>query len=265
MKMAHIISLAFKGIVRDRIFHGILFTAALFALVPSISSLSMRQGTELSITLSLSLISFILLLVSVFVGGTSLWRDIGRRYTFSVLSLPMSRTVYLVGSFLGIALSVLAIGAFLGTIATGVIWITSKLYPPEHAVNWGYISLTIFFASLKFIFLTAWAFFFSTFSTSFFLPVFGTITTYFAGSALQQVYEYIISPTARDFNPFIKDAVKVLYYLLPNLSSFDLHVYAIYGVPLQFEGILMTLAYFLVYTMIVMTIASIIFQKREIT
>ena len=85
--MFDVVRITLKGIFRDRVFHGILMAALILPLVPSISQLSMRQVTELSITLSLSLISFILLLLAVFLGGTSLWKDMERRYTFSVLSL----------------------------------------------------------------------------------------------------------------------------------------------------------------------------------
>ncbi len=57
--MQNVIHITLKGIFRDRVFHGILVTAVLFLIIPSIATLSMRQVTELSLTLSLSLISFI--------------------------------------------------------------------------------------------------------------------------------------------------------------------------------------------------------------
>jgi len=72
--------------------------------IPSIAELSMRQSTELAITLSLSLISLIQLLLAIFLGATSIWKDIERRYTFSVLSLPISRSAFLAGRFFAIAL-----------------------------------------------------------------------------------------------------------------------------------------------------------------
>src|SRR5512147_2633812 len=102
--MWQIFNITFKGIFRDRIFKGIAICSFFFLLIPSVTSLSMRQVTELSINLSLSLISFMLLLLSVFLGGTSLWKDMERRYSYSVLGLPVSRTSYLLGKFFGIGL-----------------------------------------------------------------------------------------------------------------------------------------------------------------
>ncbi|HCB31456.1 MAG TPA: hypothetical protein DEP50_12775, partial [Acinetobacter lwoffii] len=76
--MISILQITLKGIFRDRIFQGIMALAVLFLLIPFAASLSMRQTTELSITLSLSLISFIMLLLAVFLGATSIWKDIER-------------------------------------------------------------------------------------------------------------------------------------------------------------------------------------------
>src|ERR1035437_8053441 len=105
--MVTIIHITLKGIFRDRVFQGIMVLAVLFLLIPSAASLSMRQMTELTTTLSLSLISFIMLLLAVFLGATSIWKDIERRYTFSVLSLPLSRSTYLIGRFFGVAIFLL--------------------------------------------------------------------------------------------------------------------------------------------------------------
>jgi len=67
--MRNFFDVTLKSILRDRVFHGIGFAAFLFLLIPSVASLSMRQMTELSINLSLSLLSFILLLLALFLGG----------------------------------------------------------------------------------------------------------------------------------------------------------------------------------------------------
>jgi len=135
--MLNIISITLKGIFRDRIFQGIMALAVLFLFVPSAASLSMRQVTELSITLSLSLISFIMLLLAVFLGATSIWKDIERRYTYSVLSLPLSRTTYLVGRFFGIALFLLLTAVFLGAVSMLVIKVSSTIYPPSRPLYCG--------------------------------------------------------------------------------------------------------------------------------
>ncbi len=261
--MTTIIGVTLKGILRDRVFQGIMVIACAFLLIPGIASLSMRQVTELSLTLSLSLLSFILLLLSVFLGGTSLWKDIERRYTFSVLGLPLSRHGYLLGRFCGTALFVLLAATVLGIAACIVVAYTSSFYPPDRPIVWSTMALCILFDALKYILLVAVAFLFSTVSTSFFLPVFGTIATFLAGSVTHQVYEYIQSPASNNLSPAAKHIATGLYYLLPNFVAFDLKVNTIYSLPVPVAGQLLTVAYFVVYVGILLSLSALIFMQRE--
>jgi ABC-type transport system involved in multi-copper enzyme maturation permease subunit len=260
----HLALLTFWGVFRDKVFRGILLTGFVFLLIPSISTLSMRQVTELSLTLTLSLTSFILLLLSIFLGGTTLWKDMERRYTFGILSMPISRTSYVLGKFAGIAGFIFLTAMLLGAVCCLVVWYVSGAYPPDRPVVWSNVLLAIFFDMLKYILLIAYACFFSTVSTSFFLPIFGTISTFLVGSATQGVYEYVHSAAGQSFSPFFTKTVTLLYYLLPNFSAFDLNVNAIYAVGLSLTGLALTCGYFSVYTAILLTLSSIIFSRREI-
>ena len=262
--MFSIIQITLKGIFRDRVFQGIMALGVLFLFIPSAASLSMRQVTELSITLSLSLISFILLMLSVFLGATSLWKDMERRYTFSVLSLPISRTSYLLGRFFGLALFLVLTSVVLGAVSMLVIKVASGIYPSDRPVVWGYLLLAIVFATLKYILLVAVALLLSTVSTSFFLPIFGTICTFLASGVTQQVYEYVNSPASQQtVAPLVKAAASGIYYLLPNLAGFDLKVNAIYSIAPNMQGLGLTLGYFVAYTAILLGAAALLFQRRE--
>ena len=262
--MKQIILITLKGIFRDRIFQGIMALAVLFLIIPTAASLSMRQVTELSITLSLSLISFIMLLLAVFLGATSIWKDIERRYTFSVLSLPMSRPAYLVGRFLGVALFMLITALFLGAMAMITIKSASFIYPPARPLLWSAIVAAIVFDALKYIIVVAVTMLLATVSTSFFLPVFGAISTYLAGTLTQQVYDYIQTPSAQaDVSAIVRKGALLFYYLLPNLSGFDLKVHAIYALPINVQGAILTVIYFVVYTGIILSIGMLLFARRE--
>ncbi len=259
--MRQIISITFKGIFRDRVFRGIAVSALFFILIPWISSLSMRQVVELSITLSLSLLSIMMLLLSVFLGGSSLWKDTERRYTYSVLGLPLTRTSYLLGKFFGIALYLLLTSLVLGAVGGIVIKYVSVIYPPLRPVVWLNVFLSFLFVALKYILLVAVAFLLSTVSTSFFLPIFGSLAVFFAGSASQEAYDFLVS--AKSYSRVIKETATVLYYILPNFSAFDLSANAIYGIGLSPSGVMLTMGYFVIYTAMILTLASIVFSRRE--
>ncbi len=255
---------SFKGVWRDRIFQGILVVSAFFLVVPVISSLSMRQVTELSVTLSLSLISFILLLLSVFLGGTALWKDIERRYTFSVLGLPIARHHYVIGKFLAIASFVFLTVLALGLVALAVIWYSSTVYPPFRPLIWSNIILCLLFDGLKYIILLAFGVLLSTLSTSFFLPVFGSISIYLVGSASQQVFDFLKTAAGQQLPETLRFIAEGLYYLLPNFSAFDLKVYAVYSLEPSWSGLALTALYGIIYSVILITLASFLFARREL-
>jgi Cu-processing system permease protein len=261
--MLQVMRVTLQGIFRDRVFHGILVVALLFPLIPGISQLSMRQVTSLSITLALSLISFILLLLAVFLGGTSLWKDLERRYSYSVLSLPITRTSFLLGKFLGIALFLVLSAFVLGCVALAVVWVVSGNDPPDRPVLWGTLVCAVCFDALKYILLVAVALLLSTVSTSFFLPIFGTISAFLVGNISQQVYDYVHSAAGQSLPLFARNCATGLYYLLPNFSAFDLKVNAIYSLPVSLGGIALTLGYAMVYTALVFSLAAAVFCRRE--
>jgi hypothetical protein len=117
---------------------------------------------------------------------------------------------------------------------------------------------------MKYIVLVSISFLLSSVSTSFFLPVFGTISAFLAGCATQQVYDFIHSPSGRTLSPIVRKAASFFYYVLPNFSAFDLKVNAIYGIPLSVHGLLYTGAYFASYVCITLSLAVIIFVRREL-
>jgi Cu-processing system permease protein len=180
-----------------------------------------------------------------------------------VLSLPMERSAYLIGKFIAVALFLLLTTLLLGALACSVVWLSSGIYPAERPILWYNLIICIIFSALKYIVLVAYAFLFSTVSTSFFLPIFGAISVFMAGNATQQVYDYIHSPAGSSLSPLIKQAASLFYYILPNFSAFDLQVNAIYGIALSGKAVVLPFIYFCIYTPLLIVVAAVIFARRE--
>jgi ABC-type transport system involved in multi-copper enzyme maturation permease subunit len=253
----------YLGLLRDRLFHGIAVVVAIFALIPSTSVLSMRQVGELGITLALSANSFILLLIAIFLGGTALWKDIDRRYIHSALGLPISRTTYLLGKFCGVALFLLVAATILAALVTATIWFVTSADPTGRTLLWTNILLALFFDALKYLVLMAAAFLLSAVSTSFFLPIFGTITLFLAGTITQEMYDYLQTPAAQSLSPSVHRLATGIYYLLPNFTIFDLKANAIYSLPIGANAIVLTLLYGLAYGGLLLSAAALLFARRE--
>jgi Cu-processing system permease protein len=259
-----IVTVTMKGLLRDRVLQGILVVALVFLVIPSISTLSMRQVTELALTLCLSLFSFILLLLAVFLGGVSLWRDVERRYTHTVLTMPRSRACYLLERFAGISLFLLGTAVFLGLLTVLVVLLVSGQYPPDRPVSWVTVVAALGFDAMKCLLLVAFAVLFSSVSTSFFLPIFCTIAIYLVGGSTQQVYDYVLSPAGQLLSPLTQNLAKVLYYILPNFSAFDLKVNAIYALPFDSSALTLTFGYGFLYITFVLIAAAAVYSRREL-
>lgn len=260
-----IVQATLRAILRDRVLHALVGAALLiFLLVPAFSLFSMRQVQELAITLALSTISLSLLVLTIMLGGFAVWRDVERRYTASVLGLPVSRAGYLLGKFAAVAVFLALCAAVLTTVSAAVIVFSSGLYPSDLPLVWSNLLAAVVADVCKFTLLAAFALLFSSLSTSFFLPVFGTLAVYFAGSASQEVMEYVTGEFGQKLSAPVRALGEGLYYVLPNFSAFNLKVQAIYALPLSLPGLAFTFLYFLIYTGLLLTLAVRVFERREL-
>jgi ABC-type transport system involved in multi-copper enzyme maturation permease subunit len=258
--------LTFIWALRDRLFIAVLSVAMLLILlVPAFSMFSMRQVQELAITLTLSSVSFVLLILAILLGSSSIWRDIERRYTASVLTLPISRHSYVLGKFCGISFFLAATGVLLALAGAAVVMLISTQYPSDVPVHWENIFLAVTADILKYIMLAAIAMFFSALSTSFFLPMFGSIAVFLAGSGSQEVFEFVSGQYGKTLAPESVALIKGAYYLLPNFSAFNLKIQAIYGLPHSATGLFLTALYFIVVTFIALSGCMVLFARRQLS
>jgi ABC-type transport system involved in multi-copper enzyme maturation permease subunit len=259
--MKNIIFLTLKTTIKDRIFLVILSMLLLFTSVPVFASFSMRQIQEIAITISITLNSFILLFLAMFGGVATIWRDIERKHTYTILSYPITRHSYFLGRFIGFIIIMLIITVLNFMVSCVMINIAASTYKSQLPIVWGSIGIAFFMTFLKYVLLMGYGFFFSAFSTSFFTPFFSTIAIYVAGNASQGVYDYIMKSS--EHSETLKNIIKGVYYIFPNFSSFDFTAYATYALPINYQSVLMTIVYFSIYLMIIASFGIIVFSKRD--
>ncbi len=253
------------AILRDRILHAMIgVSVVMILLVPSLSSFSMRQVQELAITLSLSTVSLSLLILTLLLGASSIWRDVERRYTTSILTLPLSRSTYLLSRFASIAIFLVVTTLLLALGSFVVIKLAAASYPSDVPIHWGNIALALVANLFKYLLLAAFALLLSAVSTSFFLPFFGTVAIYLCGSASQEVYEYVSSQFGQGVSPLAAKAVTVTYYLIPNLAAYDFQIQAVYGLDIPLDGLALVVLYTFIYTGILLGLAVFAFNRRQL-
>jgi ABC-type transport system involved in multi-copper enzyme maturation permease subunit len=264
--MHSLLTLNLKWIIRDRILQALTAVSLLLILlVPVLSAFSMRQSRELAVTLSLSFISFVLLVFTLVLGSTMLWRDIERRYTYAVLSLPLDRGNYIVAKYLAAVICIFTAAAIIGLCAVPVITFSALQESADFPLQWGRIGLVVLMDCLKYSLLAAVAILISTVSTSFFMPFFTSVALYLTGSASQEVYEVISSGTSLQLPGMVRTAARFVYFCIPNFGSFNFKLQAIYPIPLDAVHVAYQISYFLVYTTICLSLSIWLFSRRELT
>ena len=266
-KISAIVKATFLGGVRDRTLFGIFILGLLLVLtVPIFSYFSMRQTTEVAAGYSLSVISLIGLLLTVFMGGTLISRDIDRKGIHTVVTLPISRTQYMIGKFLALALLLAVSLVILHLLAAVAIFLTALKYPPSQPLSWQSYLLVMVFEYAMLLVISGVSILLNSFATSTFLPMALTIAVYCIGQSTAVVKDYLDKvPQAERPSQVVTILAKASYYLFPNLSAFDLKAVFVYSLPVDLEYRLMVLLYGLFYLTVVMGMATYFFERRDLS
>lgn len=241
-------------------------------------SFSSRQGSSTDImlvkTFGLGLMAIAGSLISLVMGVSLIPQEIERRTIYTILSKPVNRYEFIIGKWLG-AILTLAINiglmgvVFIIVVAAkawgaevtqieGVAETTTKMGVFDINTVWGVV--LIYF---QFMVLSSVVLMFSTFMTAT-VNFFMGLGVYIIG-VLGSITETIMK--ARDASPLLKAFYGFLHYTIPNFDNFQVtnpllhpekHIanMAKYTAQVGLYGLL--------YALVMLTIAVIIFQRKEV-
>jgi len=266
-KIGAIVRVTFLGGVRDRTLFGIFILGLLLLLtIPIFSYFSMRQTTEVAAGYALSVISLIGLLLTVFMGGNLISRDIDRRGIHTVVTLPISRSQYMVGKFIGLALLLLVSLVILYLLAAIAVFVISLQYPPAKPLPWKIYLMVGVFEYVMLLVISAVSVLLNSFATSTFLPMALSLAVYGIGQNTALVKDYLAKGTnAEEISPVITLVAKASYYIFPNLSAFDIRNAFVYALPVHLPYLMMVLLYGMFYIGVVIFMATFVFSRRDLT
>jgi ABC-type transport system involved in multi-copper enzyme maturation permease subunit len=255
----------FRESVRDKVLYNlVLFAVTLMGASYVIGQLTAGQDVKIIKDLGLSATSMFGLFIAVFIGIGLVSKEVERRSVYALLAKPIHRYQLVVGKYLGLVL----------TLAVNVAVMTGALYLVLAYVGWGendfakqareapLLDPAILKAAtltlVQLMMVTATALFFSTFSTPI-LSAALTLGVYVAG---------YFSTDLRNFDQVVDSRVvtalaRGLYYLLPNLASFDITAQVVHGIPVGFHYIGITIAYGVVYIAMLLVLSAAIFSRRD--
>jgi ABC-type transport system involved in multi-copper enzyme maturation permease subunit len=226
---------------------GLLLIAGSKVLVP----LSLGEEWKIIKDVGLAAISAFGALISIVVGAELVHKELERKTIYSIVSKPIQRYQFILGKYLGLLLTLLAIVAIMTAgFFLIVFWVDGSFrLSLLGAICFTYLELTV---------VTAVALFFSTFCTPTLSAVFAFIM--YALGHLSGDLKLL----AEKLPGFLAKRLLILfYYLLPNLENFNIRGQVVHGSPISAEHVGFVIGYGLIYAEIVLAITMVIFQRRE--
>lgn len=246
-----IADITFREAIRDRILYAVLGFGMLFILSDLfVAKLALGDFVIIK-SFGLAGLYIFGLAITIFLGASIIYKEIERHTLYFVLSKPVSRSDVIVGKFLGLFAAV-----FLTTLLMTLIYLAVVLYQGGGFDHGGL--LAIFFQIAEEGFFIALLVFFSSFTA----PLTSTISALmllFVGHLLNSVLD-----NARQIGGLTYRMAGLFYYLLPNLEKFNIRNSVVHGVLSPPSAILLTIAYALLYSVLLLYCAVVLFKKREL-
>lgn len=259
--------ITFKEGIRNKSLYGISLLALLMLLANfMISDMIGHDVGKVAVDIALSTASFTGLLMVLFVGINLMAKDLDRKTIYIVLSKPVSRIQYIVGKFLGIVLLITVCMIILACFtALSLQLIKAGHYAFFGRFSWYLLAMSFFYIWLMLVMVASLSLLYASFASSSFVTFILTVITYIIGSSIDDVKSLVESPQSVGISvsPITTKIVQIAYYIFPNLSFFNMKTMAAHGISPDYGYVFGVCIYGVLYTVIVVLIAGIVFSKKE--
>ncbi|MEB3216576.1 MAG: ABC transporter permease [Nostocales cyanobacterium 94392] len=246
---------AFLEIVRDRIlfiigFYAIILTIAV-NLLPEIAA---ATEDKMFLDFGLGVMNVLSLIIAVFVGTGLVNKEIEKRTILMLIAKPVSRNELIFGKYLGLSAVLALIVAAMSVIYLIFLQINNISYSATSII------VNAIFLILQLSLIGAIAITFGVFTASI-LATALTFAVYLMGNITQD----LVNLARINENPGLEKITQALYLILPDLSRLDLKNEAVYGLSALPDSttLFISAGYSLIYTGMLLALASVIFFRRE--
>lgn len=227
-----------------------IFSALLIIFSYFLGEVSLYQNLKVVKDVGMASISLFGLFVAIFLGATSLYREVELRTIYTIASKPVSRAQILLGKFVGM-LAVLTSIVFLMTVFLFLITFTL-----EYRIDFGLLP-AIALILLELWIAAAMAVLFSSFSGPFLTGFFT-----FGGIAVGRVAFELGQFGERSDNPIFKYFAIGVQKVF-DLEAFNLRTEVVHQLPIYSKDIYLPLIYALFVISLLLGIAYLSFRKRD--
>ena len=255
----------FRESVRDKVLYNLgLFAVLMIVASYLIGQLTAGQDVKIIKDLGLSAISVFGLFMAVFIGIGLVSKEVERRSVYSLLAKPIDRSQMILGKYAGLTLTLVVNVSIMAAAVYLVLAYMAWGMPSDAAKAWDAPALdpalleAIALILLELMIITAIALFFSTFSTPMLSAAltFGLFVAGHFSTDLRNFDQVVDSPAAAR-------VARGLYWVLPNLSQFDVKAQVVHGQPLLLASLALTAAYAATYIAMLLVSSAIVFSRRD--
>ena len=255
----------FRESVRDKVLYNLVaFALLMIGVSLLIGQLTAGQEVKIIKDLGLASVSVFGTFIAIFIGIGLVSKEVERRSIYALIAKPLSRTQLVLGKYAGLALT-LAVNVAVMTLAVyAVLGWWQVQTPPEGRAIWEAPALdpallkAIFLIYLELLVVTAIAIVFSTYSSAILSAAF-TFGLVIAGHFSQDLRNFdLVTDSAG-----AQAVARGFYYVLPNLSLFDVKARVVHGDPVLPAEIGLASGYAALYIGALLTLAVWIFSRRD--
>jgi ABC-type transport system involved in multi-copper enzyme maturation permease subunit len=255
----------FRESVRDKILYSlVIFAVLMISTSYLIGQLTAGQDVKIIKDLGLSAMAIFGLFIAIFIGIGLVSKEVERRSIYSLIAKPVRRSELVVGKFLGLALTVAINLAVMTVVWYGVLaymsWYEIELVKKgwEAPAADPAMLVAVYLIFVQLVLVIALALFFSTFAEPLWATVF-TFGLYVAGhfSADLKHFDVVVGDSP------VKYVTTGLYYLLPNMATFDVKNAVVHAQPVPYGYVLSATAYGACYSLALVAAAVLIFAKKD--
>jgi ABC-type transport system involved in multi-copper enzyme maturation permease subunit len=242
--------------LRDRLLYNlVVFAVLLVASSLTISQLTLGEQFRIIANIGTSATQIFGMLIAVFLGVGLISREMDRRTCYPALARPISRAGFVAGKYLGL-LATLALNVVLMAAVTGAMLV---VYRGDAAPLGGAFAATFALTFLQLAVAGALAILFSTFTSPTLSSIFA-LSISGAGYLFGEIRAFWLA--ARQVQ--LKELIRLMDVLLPNLSLLDLKETVTYGDPVTAGSVLLRAGYGAGYAGALLALAAFVFSRRDV-
>ena len=254
-RILYIASNTFREAVRDRVLYNLIaFALLLSGAAILVGQISIDIEKLVVINLGLTAVSLFGVVIAIFIGIGLVSKEIEKRTLYTVLSRPVRRWEFIVGKFFGLA-GTLAVNTFF--MAIGVF--AALLYVAHRfAGTDSLIFVALYFIVLQFLIICSLSLLFSSFSSPLLSAVFA-FSLFVIGSFAEDLRGF--AALTHGITRWIATGAA---YLVPNFSALNVVTSVAHQQPISGQLILQNTLYAFFYTMMALSGAVLIFDRRNL-